>query len=804
MSDRSSILQAKARLPLPELLRSLGYQPPASGSGNMASPFRSGDQQSSPSFSIFERSGSWGWVDRSGGSEEKGDEIVLLEKLENLSRKDAIVRYLALAGVQDAPLLQSSRPSRPPGSAGPTSPPPSWEDASAAFNQAQQGKLASWRGYSLELVSWLHEQGFLGSYQGNPCLPVRDASGRFLAVHVRPDSNKWFYVPRGAGTHPLILGNLASAEITAIFESQWDLFAALEGMKFHLDPDPKIAFICTRGASNGRLAALARGKVYAFPQNDLEKNGKQAGEEWLKAVVAAVPGEVFRVDTPAEFSDLNDWLRSGEIGEALKAAIEAACLVPRHYVSKLDAESAVANSEDPGLAFDPIAICEKIGLWWLDGSGSFFLQSGEGKSLRYREMGSAEIRRKLRSLCLKNKPDEASSDPLARSLGEVDRVLLAAQEARAVDFAASVAGTRAGVYYLPGGRFLVRQSPELIEPDAGECPSIEKLLHGLLGRDGALHFCYWLKVAYEALRAGEIRPGQCLILCGPPGCGKSFIQHQVITPVLAGRAADPKSYFFGKTDFNSELVGSEHLLIEEVPASNHQVDRLTFGERIKEVVANDMMRLHRKNRDAVSVHPLHRISITINNTPEKMKVLPPLTFDVSEKVIMFLVKEAPEFWEMFNGKPDPRRAVREAISAELPAFCRYLLDLEIPEAMRSGNEGRRYGVRSHVPENLATMLFEQEAESHLLMLIDKELFGAQSPHDGGDWIGDAEDLKQFLTSEVRSSRQSAQRLLGAYPTACGVLLAKLMDRYPSRFRRHRKSDWRGWIISPPAGYSPPA
>lgn len=137
----------------------------------MASPFRSGDLQSSPSFSIFERAGSWGWVDRSGGSEEKGDEIVLLEKLENLSRKDAIVRYLALAGVQESPLIQPSRPSRPLSSAGPANPTPSWDEVSAAFSTIQQGKLASWRGYSLELVSWLHEQGLLGSYQKS--LPSR-------------------------------------------------------------------------------------------------------------------------------------------------------------------------------------------------------------------------------------------------------------------------------------------------------------------------------------------------------------------------------------------------------------------------------------------------------------------------------------------------------------------------------------------------------------------------------------------------------------------------------------------------------
>ena len=796
MNDRSSILAAKAALPLPELLRSLGFQPPASGSGNMPSPFRPVDHQGSPSFSIFERSGSWGWVDRSGGGEEKGDEITLMEKLESLSMKDAIARYLDLAGIRPDQKLPPPAPRAP--AAVPLPPPPSWEDLSAAFTPDQQHKLAAWRGYSPELVLWLQEQGILASFKGSPCLPVRNQSGRLLAVHVRPESGKWFYEPKGAGLHPLIVGNLKAAEITGIFESQWDLFAALEGMKFHLNPDPKVSFICTRGASNGRLASLARGKVYAFPQNDPEKQGKRAGEEWLKGVAAAAPGEVYRVDTPADHADLNDWLRSGNIEEALKAAIESASLVPRTSsppISRLHAELEEAAS--PGEVpppFDPLAICEKIGLYWLDGSGSYFLRSGEGSLMRFREMGSAEVRRELRFHCLKTKADQESADPLARSMSEIDRVLHATTKTRAVDAAASVAGTPAGVYEKQGGRLLVRNSPQLIEPQEAPCPRISRFLRKLLGIEGSLHVCYWLKIAYEALRAGEIRPGQCLIICGPPGCGKSFLQHQIITPILAGRAADPKSYFFGRTDFNSELVGAEHLLIEEVPSSNHNEDRNNFGEKIKEVVANDLMRLHKKNRDAISVHPFHRISITINDHPEKMKVLPPLTGDFTEKIIMRQAQDAREFFLEFKDAPNPRRAVQDAIEEELPAFCNELLKLEIPEEMKSS----RYGVASYVGEELASMLFEQEPESQLLLLIDKELFGPGSIHAGKDWQGDAEDLQQYLTDDARPSRKSASKLLN-YSTACGQLLAKLKSKYPSRFRKHRKADHRGWIISPPGG-----
>jgi len=80
---RSTIEIAKTRLPLPELLRVLGFKPPRNGEGNMPSPFAIDRRQKSPSFSIFRCGDAHGWCDRTGGQEIKGDEITLLERLEN-------------------------------------------------------------------------------------------------------------------------------------------------------------------------------------------------------------------------------------------------------------------------------------------------------------------------------------------------------------------------------------------------------------------------------------------------------------------------------------------------------------------------------------------------------------------------------------------------------------------------------------------------------------------------------------------------------------------------------------------------
>lgn len=445
------------------------------------------------------------------------------------------------------------------------------------------------------------------------------------------------------------------------------------------------------------------------------------------------------------------------------------------------------SAQDGEPAFDPVAKLKQLGLWWLNGSGCYFMARED----RFLELGPAEVRRKLKVRGFRAKPDTDAGEKVS----QVDLVLDAATEHHSVDYAGSLAGMMAGVYDLPAGRLLVREGPRLVKPEPGSCTAILEFLSELLGREGADYFCAWLKVAYEALAAGERRQGQALILIGPPGCGKSRIQHFLITPMLGGRSADPKSFMFEKTDFNSELVGSEHLLIEEVPSGCRTEDRMRFGERLKEICANDTARLHRKSREAFTVSPFWRVSVSLNDNPEKLRSLPPMTEDVSDKVILLKVNHAPKYWERFAAASDPRRAFREAIQGELGAFAAMLRDWTIPARL----VGTRYGVRSYIEPDLAQTLFESEPEALLLLLVDKCLWDDPDGDEKREpWRGDAEDLRNRLTDDASPVRVAAQRLLNSYPTACGQYLARLANRFPDRIQRKRTAQSRDWIIHPPA------
>ncbi len=798
---------AKRALPLPDLLRKLGHEPPSDGEGNMRSPFAKGRKQKSPSFSLFRRGEAWGWCDRSGGTETKGDEITLLEKIEGLTTAEAIARYVALAGVENARPRVSVRKikaTRKPGEKPikvPLSTPPAvrrsdpmdWPAAVAKFTNGHIARLAAWRGYSVEFVRWLKAQSLVGIRKDGIAFPVHRPDGEIVAAHIRPKSGRWFYHPKGEGCQPFIIGNPATATKTMVFESQWDAFAVMDAMGWHTSAPEGWAVLITRGSSNGRHAARAGGITYAWLQNDEEKDGKRAGEEWLREVVAHAPGEVFRVAVPGQHKDANDWTRTEtvDVWKSIEAATpmeKPASQFEKATGGRISTKKDGGNGDSPP-PFDPRAVVRDMGLYWLNGSPSYFLKREDAGHTRFLEMGASEVRRKLRVRGVRNRPDPDSGE----SVSQVDRVLDAVTETGAVDFAASIAGTRAGVYDLSGGRVLVRESPRLIEPKDGDFQIIEHFLSGLLG-DDALRLMCWLKVGYEALLAGQRRPGQALVIVGPPDCGKSRIQHQIITPILAGRSADPKSFFFGRTDFNAELVGAEHLLIEEVPSSSRHEERLFFGERIKEIVANDTARLHKKNRDAVTVSPFWRLSITLNDNPEKLRCLPPLTDDLAEKIIMLQVRSAPEFWARFADATDPREAFRDAIERELPAFAHWLLFMPIPAHLQA----RRYGVASFIHEEIGLTIYEGEPEHHLLLLIDKGLWDEQEK-PVAPWRGDAEDLKQALCAEASANRGSATRLMGGVQlSTIGIWLSHLASKFPARVTKHRTAEKREWVIHPPA------
>jgi hypothetical protein len=314
----SPIAEAKQRLPLPVLMAQLGDAEHAKKSARC--PFH---QDSNNSFSVWHRAdGTWGFKCHAGCG--AGDEVDYLALKRGIENAEACREYIRLAGTGPAALP----PSVPAAQHAPVAPPFDWEPCVGALTPAKQEELAKERGYSLAFVQWGQDRDLIGWHGGDVALPVHNVDGAVIACHHRV-GDKWLYHPSGVDTAPLVIGNIATAKSIYAFESQWDCFAFMDRMNWHINTPTDAACIITRGAGNGKLVhGLCRSDatMHAFVQNDEPnpKTGKRAGDVWLEAVAAHCGCKCLHVATPAPHKDLNDWTRAGARADAIHAAINEA------------------------------------------------------------------------------------------------------------------------------------------------------------------------------------------------------------------------------------------------------------------------------------------------------------------------------------------------------------------------------------------------------------------------------------------------------------------------------------------------
>jgi CHC2 zinc finger len=331
------IAEAKRRLPLPVLMQRLGLG--AHAKKRAFCPFHD-DQRTS--FSIYrDDKGEWRFKCFAGCG--AGDEITFLELHKRISNGEATKLFLEMAGVNGAvPLVKKPRSTSTL----------DWRACVESFTQEHIERLAKWRGYSIEFCHWLKENGLVGLYDGRISFPVHDrADNVVVATHYRLKDGSWRYFPQGTEVRPLVIGELVAGNPIHVFESQWDAFAFMDRT------GTRNGIIITRGAGNGALVAglgSAHTTYYAWKQNDELKNGKRAGNEWLKDVAAHAGTKVLWPKTPEQFNDLNEWTQKGRARrDDLRTAIKRAEAVSR---PEKKAAPARTNSAVPMRSRQPFII----------------------------------------------------------------------------------------------------------------------------------------------------------------------------------------------------------------------------------------------------------------------------------------------------------------------------------------------------------------------------------------------------------------------------------------------------------------
>jgi hypothetical protein len=317
MKDRANIELAKSRLPMTALLDQLAPD------WKKKNPIRTDD--SNNSFSV--RLENDGWRDHGPGG-QRGDQIDFLERFKGLNTADATRLFLEMAGVETA--HKNGHAPKPKTVS------VNWPASVAAFTDEKAQELAEWRGFSMPFVQWLKARDLVGIYRddrGNDqfALPLHDDNGKVVGIHHKHTDGKWRTL---GSTRPLVIGDKTAAK-WLMFESQWDAGAVMEALEYHLEGyEPSYAILVTRGAENGKFASIipADSEAIVIMQNDEEKNGRIASDDWLEEIKQHCPARLKVARPPAEVKDCNDWLKRGDadfngmIAKAETVAKESPCL----------------------------------------------------------------------------------------------------------------------------------------------------------------------------------------------------------------------------------------------------------------------------------------------------------------------------------------------------------------------------------------------------------------------------------------------------------------------------------------------
>jgi hypothetical protein len=365
----------------------------------------------------------------------------------------------------------------------------------------------------------------------------------------------------------------------------------------------------------------------------------------------------------------------------------------------------------------------------------------------------------------------------------IDALIADVSYGKSVSYAGRLAGIKVGCYQMNGKRVLVTSDPVILEAKEGQFPMIESIVSQLFngGEIDQRPYVYgWLKMGRKAVLEAFPMPGQALVLAGPRNAGKNLFQ-DIITEALGGRAEKPYRYMVGKSEFNGDLFGAEHLCIaDEVPFYD-MPSRRVFGSKIKDMCVNSLQSCHGKHKEALTLYPIWRLSISVNDEAENLVMLPPLEESIEDKIMLLKVDQA--IMPMKSDSPRSRVEFWDAVRAEIPSFLHFIENYVVPDELQES----RFGIKAFQHPDLVEILKEMTHEIRLMALMEIIVIP-----DNGSWKGSLEELETALLEDSTYKRQIEKLLY--YPTALMTYLRRLHKSAPERVRRIKHGGKNLWEL----------
>lgn len=378
--------------------------------------------------------------------------------------------------------------------------------------------------------------------------------------------------------------------------------------------------------------------------------------------------------------------------------------------------------------------------------GKYYILDSTGK--RYIGINSEGLTRQLRLVGYSSRGADGE-------MSAVDKFKAYVELHNTVDATGALAGRSIG--YQPNDtssmRYLVTRKNKRVQAKDGRWDNIRAILEKQYGDEQLKYFYSWLYRARYQLNHEKYNAGHAMVISGAVGGGKSLVINQVIQPMLGG-VADAERAMCKDNQFNSDLIGAELLLIDDVKLSRKMEDRKTFGTKIKGLTASSgSVSCHPKGVDAFTLNPLWRLVIAINDTEDDLGAMPPLgegdEDTIGDKIIMLkcFKHDLP-----FIGHIDQYDKIAAMIASEIEAFAYFIDHYVIPSDIKKGDS--RFGFDEFHHPDLLAVLNQNSNERTLLSVTTSVLFNdeyrmdiiAEAGTGRRYWQGTAQEWSNALLS----------------------------------------------------------
>jgi hypothetical protein len=177
--------------------------------------------------------------------------------------------------------------------------------------------------------------------------------------------------------------------------------------------------------------------------------------------------------------------------------------------------------------------------------------------------------------------------------------------------------------------------------------------------------------------------------------------------------------------------------------------------------------MNKRNTSSISVRPVWRVMVCCNDTPESLLILPPITSDMSDKVILLKMDTITPTVDTshIEGREELARLIRE----EIPMLLHYLDKFELPAELKDSRSGVCAWRHPQLTQAMESLKPENQFEELLAAAFGSYLW------DDLPRVMTASEVEARLTDRDSMVRDQVRLLTSKWSGACGSYLTKLAE-----------------------------